>query len=81
MKKFDHDERTLRPERHASPGGRAMWALMGLMVVALVAAILMGAPLVSVLLVGLLLLCPLLMWMPSHSRPTGRTVDKAGRRA
>lgn len=32
--------------------------------IGLVAAVVVGAPLVSILLVGLLLLCPLLMWVP-----------------
>jgi len=37
---------------------------MAVAAVALVAAILLGAPLVSIFIVGLLLLCPLLMWVP-----------------
>lgn len=32
--------------------------------VGLVASALLGAPLVSILLVGLLLICPLLLWVP-----------------
>ncbi len=32
--------------------------------VGLVVAVFLGAPLVSILLAGLLLLCPLLMWAP-----------------
>ena len=32
--------------------------------VGLVVAVLLGAPLVSILLAGLLLLCPLLLWAP-----------------
>lgn len=41
----------------------AAWA-MTLAAVGLVAAVLLGAPLISVFLAGLLLLCPLLMWSP-----------------
>ena len=45
--------------------------------VGLVASTLLGAPLVSVLLVGLLLLCPLLMWVPF--RYEDRALDETGR--
>jgi hypothetical protein len=38
--------------------------LMGLGVLGLLVAFVLGAPLVSVLLIGLLLLCPLLLWIP-----------------
>ena len=38
--------------------------LIGIVAAALLIAIALRAPLVSILLVGLLLLCPLLMWMP-----------------
>jgi hypothetical protein len=37
---------------------------MTLAAVGLVVAVLLGAPLVSILLAGLLLLCPLLLWAP-----------------
>ena len=37
---------------------------MALAAVGLVVAVLLGAPLVSILLAGLLLLCPLLVWAP-----------------
>lgn len=43
---------------------RATGVLMGAAAVGLVLATVLGAPLVSILLVGLLLLCPLLMWVP-----------------
>lgn len=43
--------------------------LIALAGVALLAAVALRAPLVSILLVGILLLCPLLMWMPvRHER-------------
>jgi Flp pilus assembly protein TadB len=43
--------------------------LIGIVAAALVIAIALRAPLVSILVVGLLLLCPLLMWMPvRHER-------------
>jgi hypothetical protein len=47
---------------------------------ALVAAIAFGAPLVSILLVGLLLLCPLFTWVPFRmSRPPGPPNDETDR--
>jgi hypothetical protein len=50
--------------------GTNVWrCLIGVVAVALLAAIAFRAPLVSILLVGVLLLCPLLMWMPvRHER-------------
>jgi hypothetical protein len=42
---------------------------IGLVGLAFVLAIALRAPLVSILLVGLLLLCPLLMWMPVRHEP------------
>jgi Flp pilus assembly protein TadB len=43
--------------------------LVGIVAASLLIAIALRAPLVSILLVGLLLLCPLLMWMPvRHER-------------
>jgi hypothetical protein len=42
---------------------------VGLVGMALVLAIALRAPLVSILLVGVLLLCPLLMWMPVRHEP------------
>jgi len=45
----------------------AVCTLMVLAAAGLVAATFLGAPLVSILLVGLLLLCPLLMWVPFRS--------------
>jgi Flp pilus assembly protein TadB len=45
------------------------WWLLAVFAAALLAAIALRAPLVSILLVGLLLVCPLLMWMPvRHER-------------
>lgn len=41
----------------------------------LVATTLLGAPLVSILLVGLLLLCPLLTWVPFRTRDGQRGPD------
>ena len=40
--------------------------------VGLVVTTLLGAPLVSILLVGLLLLCPLLTWVPFRTRERER---------
>lgn len=58
----------------SAPVGRVMvCALMGLAVLGLVGAIVLGAPLVSILVVGLLLLCPLLLWVPF--RFEGRSLD------
>lgn len=57
-----------------------MCAAMVLAAGALLAAIGFGAPLVSIFLVGLLLLCPLLAWVPFRmSRPPGPPEDEAGR--
>lgn len=50
---------------------RATYGVMGLATVGLVVAILVGAPLVSVLLAGLLLVCPLLLWKPFRSERRG----------
>lgn len=54
--------------------------LLGLAGIALLAAIALRAPLVSILLVGLLLLCPLLMWMPvrHERRPLTRSEHRHG---
>jgi hypothetical protein len=43
--------------------------LIGLVALGLIVAIALRAPLVSILLVGVLLLCPLLMWMPVRHEP------------
>ena len=45
-------------------GWRLACGVMTLAAVGLVVAVLLGAPLVSILLAGLLLLCPLLLWAP-----------------
>lgn len=45
-------------------GWRLACGAMTLAAVGLVVAVLLGAPLVSILLAGLLLLCPLLLWAP-----------------
>lgn len=42
----------------------AAYAVLGILVSILLAVGVLGAPLVSVLLIGLLLVCPLLMWVP-----------------
>lgn len=47
-------------------GWRLACGAMTLAAVGLVVAVLLGAPLVSILLAGLLLLCPLLLWAPFH---------------
>jgi hypothetical protein len=48
----------------AHGGRRAACGVMTVAGVGLVMAALLGAPLVSILLGGLLLLCPLLVWTP-----------------
>ena len=63
MKNVRH-ERETRPASTGSAFRRAALVLMSLAALGLVAALLLGAPLVSVFLIGLLLLCPLLMWVP-----------------
>jgi len=56
-------------------------AVMALAAGALLAAIAFGAPLVSILLVGLLLICPLLSWVPFRtSLPPGPPEDRAGQK-
>lgn len=55
---------TGRRERATSPGWRITCGVMTLAAVGLVVAVFLGAPLVSILLAGLLLLCPLLLWAP-----------------
>lgn len=53
-----------RPVRTGNATRRVACGVMGLAAVGLFIGLLVGAPLVSILLAGLLLLCPLLLWMP-----------------
>lgn len=46
----------------------ATLGLMGVVGGGLVVSLALGAPLVSILLAGLLLLCPLLLWVPARAR-------------
>ncbi len=48
----------------AVAGRRVACVFMVLAAAGLLVAVVLGATLVSILLVGLLLLCPLLMWVP-----------------
>lgn len=50
--------------RPTSTGWRVACGVMTLAAAGVVVTVLLGAPLVSILLAGLLLLCPLLMWAP-----------------
>lgn len=54
------------PERPAHPVRRATCAVMVVAAMGVVTGAVLGIPLVSFLLAGLLLLCPLLMWVPFH---------------
>ncbi len=67
-----------RGRRRALTG--RIWLACGVMALAagvLLIAVAFGAPLVSILLVGLLLLCPLLLWAPFRIQQTGlRTLDE-----
>ena len=58
------EPRADRTERATSMGRRFACGAMTLAALGLVAAVLLGAPLISILLAGLLLLCPLLLWAP-----------------
>ncbi len=51
-------------EHGASTAHRVACGLMAAAAVGLITAAVLGAPLVSVLLAGLLLVCPMLMWVP-----------------
>ncbi|MFB3739409.1 MAG: hypothetical protein ACE14W_10670 [Candidatus Velamenicoccus archaeovorus] len=56
--------------RRIRPGSLArltLGTMLGLAVLGVPAAVALGAPLVSILVVGLLLLCPLLLWVPFRS--------------
>lgn len=64
MKLFGHVAGAGRPIGEIVTSRRAACVLMVLASAGLVVAAFLGAPLVSVLLAGLLLLCPLLMWVP-----------------
>lgn len=61
----DHDE-ALRPEHPAHRARHLTCAAMLVAAVGVVTGAALGTPLVSFLLAGLLLLCPLLMWVPFH---------------
>jgi len=52
------------PRKGSGASRTAVWGLVAVAGAGLVAALVLGAPLVSILLVGLLLLCPLLLWVP-----------------
>jgi len=54
------------PRKGLGASRAAVWGLVAMAVAGLVAALVLAAPLVSILLVGLLLLCPLLLWVPSR---------------
>jgi hypothetical protein len=68
----------LGPKEHRAGVGR--WVAGGLttlVAATVLVAVALGAPLVSILLVGLVLLCPLLMWAPFRIRRPGiRTLDE-----
>ena len=64
MRRPEAEGHSSRTGRTSSMRGRVACGVMTIAAVALVVAVLLGAPLVSVLLAGLLLLCPLLMWAP-----------------
>ena len=53
-------------------------AFMTIAALGLVVAVLLGAPLVSILLVGLLLVCPLLMWVPFRFQERGERELRSG---
>lgn len=52
------------PRKGLGASRAVAWGLVATAVAGLVTALVLGAPLVSILLVGLLLLCPLLLWVP-----------------
>lgn len=54
------------PGRPAHPARPATCALMVVAAAGVVTGAALGIPLVSFFLAGLLLLCPLLMWVPFH---------------
>ena len=60
---------------------RIACGLMTFAALGLVAAVFLGAPLVSILLAGLLLLCPLLLWAPSRYQPRSLDALELGKRA
>lgn len=53
-----------RTGRTALRGHMAAYGVVAIISSGLFAAGMLGAPLVAILLIGLLLLCPLLMWVP-----------------
>lgn len=68
MRQLDHGTRF-----PATLGIRRATAVLAVVAgVGLVVSTLLGAPLVSILLVGVLLLCPLLTWVPFRTRERER---------
>lgn len=70
-----------RKKREAHRGRWVAGSVMGLTGVGLVAAVMFGAPLVSILLVGILLLCPLLLWVPFRFQRRSLSGAIPGRRS
>ena len=68
MKQLEHRA----ADRGSSSARRATEVLMALAGLGVVLAALLGSPLVSILLAGLLLLCPLLLWVPFRPRAGGQ---------
>jgi len=64
MKQAGSETAPSKAARSWSAGHRVACVFMVLAVAGLLVAVALGATLVSILLVGLLLLCPLLMWVP-----------------
>lgn len=83
MRSQTHGTQASHPRRRVDDmTSRAACAVMLLAAAGLVVAILLGAPLVSILLVGLLLLCPLLLWVPFRFELRSRDdLDRSAREA
>lgn len=69
------------PSRAGSVGWHVACGIMTFAAFGLVAAVLLGAPLVSILLAGVLLLCPLLMWAPLRYQDRSLRSLRLGKRA